>query len=38
MATGSPFTPRTHLLSHCVSCGQTRPESAGSAFVEVMIS
>ena len=38
MATGSPFTPRTHLDSHCVSCGQTRPESAGSAFVEVMTS
>ena len=30
MPTGSPFTPRTHLPSHCVSCGQTRPHTAGS--------
>ena len=38
MATGSPFTPRTHLLSHWDSCGQTRPDRAGRAFVEVMTS
>ena len=29
MATGSPLMPRTHLLSHWVSCGQTRPQTAG---------
>ena len=27
--TGSPFMPRTQRLSHCVSCGQTRPHTAG---------
>ena len=30
MPTGSPLMPRTHLDSHCVSCGQTRPQTAGS--------
>ena len=29
MPTGSPLMPRTHLLSHWVSCGQTRPQTAG---------
>ena len=30
--TGSPLMPRTHLASHCVSCGHTRPQMAGSAL------
>ena len=29
MATGSPLMPRTHLPSHWVSWGQTRPQTAG---------
>ena len=29
IATGSPFTPRIQLPSHCVSCGHTRPQIAG---------
>ena len=33
MATGSPFLPSTQLLSHCSSCGQTRPQTAGRALV-----
>ncbi len=33
MATGSPFLPSTQLRSHCSSCGQTRPQTAGSALV-----
>ena len=32
IATGSPLIPRTHLLSHWLSCGHTRPQIAGSAF------
>ena len=32
MATGSPFLPRVHTPSHCVSCGHTRPQMAGSEF------
>ena len=30
MATGSPLMPRTQFFSHWVSCGQTRPHTAGS--------
>ena len=30
--TGSPFFPRVHTPSHCVSCGHTRPQMAGSEF------
>jgi len=29
---GAPFTPRMHSISHWVSCGQTRPVTAGSAL------
>ena len=29
--TGSPLIPLIHLPSHCDSCGQTRPQTAGSA-------
>ena len=38
MPTLSPLMPRTHLLSHCFSWGQTRPQTAGRELVEVMIS
>ena len=38
MATLSPFMPRTHLLSHCRSCGQTRPQTAARLFVAEMVS
>ena len=30
MATDSPFSARTQTFSHCSSCGQTRPQTAGS--------
>ena len=30
MPTLSPFIPRTHFDSHCVSCGHTLPHTAGS--------
>ena len=36
MPTGSPLMPRTHLPSHWVSCGQTRPQTAGSEEDAVM--
>ena len=32
MATGSPFFARTQSFSHWSSCGQTRPQTAGSAL------
>ena len=32
METGSPLMPRIHLPSHWLSCGQTRPQTAGSAL------
>ena len=32
METASPLMPRMHLPSHWVSCGQTRPQTAGSAL------
>ena len=32
MATGRPLLPRMHSISHCVSCGQTRPVTAGRAL------
>ena len=38
MATGSPFRPTTHLTSHCVSCGHTRPQTAGRALTSRMRS
>ena len=38
MATGSPFTPRTHLPSHWFSWGHTRPEMAGRALALDKIS
>ena len=31
METASPLMPRTHWPSHWLSCGQTRPQTAGSA-------
>ncbi len=37
METGSPFTPLMHLPSHCVSCGQTLPHTAGSAEEWLMV-
>ena len=30
IATGSPLIPRMHFPSHWLSCGQTRPHTAGS--------
>ena len=38
MATGSAFLPSTHWISHCVSCGQTRPQMAGRLFLSLSIS
>ena len=38
MPTGSPFLPRVHTPSHCVSCGHTRPQMAGSAFAPFTIA
>ena len=38
MATGSDFLPRTHLPSHWFSCGQTRPQMAGSMDSSRMMS
>lgn len=32
MATGTPFFPSTHRLSHCTSWGQTRPQIPGRLF------
>ena len=37
MPTGSPFLPRTQYISHWVSWGQTRPQTAGRAEVLAMI-
>ena len=31
-ASGSPLLPSRHSFSHWSSCGQTRPQTAGSAF------
>ncbi len=33
MATGRSFLPTMHLPSHCSSWGQTRPQTAGRAFL-----
>ena len=33
MATGLNLAPTTQVASHCDSCGQTRPHTAGSALV-----
>ena len=38
METASPLIPRIHLPSHWLSCGQTRPQTAGSAEDSAMIS
>ena len=38
IATGSSVSPTTHAPSHCASCGQTRPQIAGSRFVSVIVS
>ena len=38
MPTGSPLMPRVHLPSHCVSCGHTLPQTAGSEEVRWMTS
>ena len=38
MPTGSPFTPRTHLDSHWLSWGHTRPHTAGREEERLMIS
>src|SRR3989339_511474 len=35
MATDSCLIPRIHFSSHCSSCGQTRPQIAGRAFVSL---
>ena len=35
--TGSPLMPRTQLCSHCVSCGQTRPQMAGREFIVLIV-
>ncbi len=32
MATGSSLLPMMQVASHCTSCGQTRPQTAGSAL------
>ena len=37
METLSPLIPRTHFDSHCFSCGQTRPQTAGRLEVCWMI-
>ena len=37
MPTLSCLMPRTHLLSHWVSWGQTRPHTAGRALSAAMI-
>ena len=37
MATGLNFAPTTQVASHCDSCGQTRPQTAGSAFDDFRI-
>ena len=38
MATGSSVSPTVQTPSHWFSCGQTRPQTAGSRFVAVMTS
>ena len=38
IATGSSDWPTVHTPSHCVSCGQTRPQIAGSRVVSVRTS
>ena len=38
IATGSSVLPTVHTPSHCASCGQTRPQIAGSRFVSVIVS
>ena len=38
MATGSSDSPTVHTPSHWFSCGQTRPQTAGSRFVLVTMS
>ena len=38
MLTGSPFFPLTHFIWHCPSCGHTRPQTAASAFFDLMIA
>ena len=38
MATGSSVSPTVQTPSHWVSCGQTRPQTAGSRLVDVMTS
>ena len=37
METGSPLMPRTHCPSHWLSCGHTRPQTAGRAEDWLMI-
>ena len=37
IAIASPLIPRIHLPSHCVSCGHTRPHTAGSADDSLII-
>ena len=36
METGSPLIPRIHFPSHWLSCGHTRPQTAGSAEDSLM--
>ena len=38
MATGSPLLPRMQTPSHWLSCGQTRPQMAGSIEDSWMMS
>ena len=38
IATGVPLIPKTHFDSHCLSCGQTLPQTDGNIFVSLIIS
>ena len=38
MAMGSCFTPRMQRCSHCSSCGQTRPHTAGKLVVSLSLA
>ena len=37
MATGLNLAPTTQVASHCDSCGQTRPQTAGRALDDFRI-
>ena len=38
MEIGSPLKPRIHFPSHWLSCGQTRPQPAGSALDSAIVA